>query len=129
MPGDVAQLAWLLALTWFLLYWVLGGMLFAMVSLTRLLRVKTAQFSCLFTIACAAAAYGATATGIMLTSPKAVRCIDLAMEAGEWTKAFGCGVKEIFFIGGGWFALLVLLSILLMVLSQRDMFPTRLGQH
>lgn len=129
MPQELAELTWVLVVVWFLLYWILGGMLFAVVSLSRLLKLKKAQFSCLFTLSSAAAAYGAAATGLMMTSPSASRCVDRALQSSQWSDIFSCGIKELFMAGGAWFALLLLLSILLMLLSQREVFPTKLEHH
>lgn len=122
-------MTWMLALAWFILYWILGGILFAVVALTRLLRIKKAQFSCLFTFASAAAAYGAATTGLMMAPPSVIRCWQGALVANDWGQFVGCGVREVFFSGGAWFALLVLLSIMFMLLSQRDLFPAKLEHH
>lgn len=129
MPQELAQLTWILVLAWFLIYWIAGGMMFAIVALTRLLKLKKAQFSCLFTFASLAAAYGAAATGLMMTTPAAARCVDSALQRQQWSEVFGCGMKEILLVGGAWFALLLLLSILFMLLSQREIFPTKLEHH
>ncbi len=124
MPADFAHLTWILALTWFILFWVVGGMLFAVVALTRFLKVKKAQFSCLFTLASVAAAYGAATTGMMTGEPRALRCIGGAAGAFDIGKAFvDCSLREIFLAGSAWFALLILVSILLMLLSQREAKP------
>ncbi|MBI1907848.1 hypothetical protein HYS28_00300 [Candidatus Uhrbacteria bacterium] len=124
MPAELAQLTWVLALVWFIVYWIGGGVVFAVVALTRFLRIKKAQFSCLFTLASAAAGYGAAATGLMMSEAKAVRCLGGSAGPVEIAKAiFGCSVRDIFFAGGAWFALLVLLSILFMLLSQREGKP------
>lgn len=121
MPGEIGQLSWLLALAWFIVFWVAGGVLFAVVALTRFLKIKKAQFSCLFSLASAAAAYGAAATGLMIGQPKVIRCLGGADQPFEIIKAvFGCGAREVFLSGGAWFALLILLSIFLMLLSQWD---------
>ncbi len=119
MPGEFTQLTWVLALTWFILYWLIGGVMFAIVALTRFLKIKKAQFSCLFTVASAAAAYGAAATGLIMSQGRAVMCLGGAKGPFNVAKAiFGCSARDIFLSGGIWFALLILLSILFMLLSQ-----------
>lgn len=124
IPGEIGQLSWLLALAWFIVYWVIGGAMFAVVALTRFLKIKKAQFSCLFSLASAAAAYGAATTGLMMGEPKVIRCLGGVDRPLEIVKAvFGCGAKEVFLAGGAWFALLILLNILLMLLSQREGKP------
>lgn len=129
MPGEIAQLTWVLALVWFILFWVIGGVLFAVVALTRFLRIKKAQFSCLFTLASGAAAYGAATTGLIMSEGKAVLCLGSAAGPINVAKAiFGCSARDIFLSAGIWFALLIMLSILFMLLSQREGKPLTPGR-
>lgn len=53
-----------LAVVWFFLYWIIGGVFFACVALLRLIRIRKVRFSCLFSLSAAlcafAAAWGST---------------------------------------------------------------------
>lgn len=112
---------WMLAFAWFIIFWVLGGAMFAVVALTRFLKIKKAMFSCLFTFASVVAAYGAAATGLLMGETKILVCLDgVDNFFGAVQAIFRCGAREIVLSGGAWFALLVLLSILLMLFSQRE---------
>ncbi len=125
MPTEIAQLTWVLALIWFIIFWVAGGVLFAVVALTRFLRIKKAQFSCLFTLASVAAAYGAATTGLMISEQKITQCLGSGAGPLEIGKAvFTCAFRDVFLSGGIWFALLILLAILFMLLSQRESKPS-----
>ncbi len=106
----------LLAGAWFVVFWILGGVLFAAVSTIHFLKLKKTRFSCLFSLASAAAAYGAAATGIVVGKEHIQDCLTVP--------AFlDCGAKEIFLSGGAWFIVLMLLSLLLMLLSRRESKP------
>lgn len=118
---DAMHMTLVLGVAWFVVYWLLGGALFAVVALTRFLKVKKAQFSCLFTLASAAAAYGAATTGLTMGEIKASVCLQGVERFFPAVQAvLGCAAQEIFFSGSAWFALLILLSVLLMLLSERS---------
>lgn len=121
VPTNEISTTLVISLLWFILYWIAGGVVFAVVAVTRLLRMKKAQFSCLFTIASAAAAYGATTTGLIVRRP--ARCAPL--DFPDWLswlpeRVLSCNLNQLLLAGGAWFALLLLVSILLMLMSQRD---------
>ena len=105
--SDVAISSFILFLgiIWFLLYWVLGGVFFAIVAIIRLGRVRKVRFSCLFTlfaIICAGAAsyFGVNSARVAILSCSA------AVGAGHAKliiAVIGCGFAGImgaFLLGG-----------------------------
>lgn len=117
----------LLAGAWFVVFWILGGVLFAAVATMHFLKLKKTRFSCLFSLASAAAAYGAAVTGIVVGKENIQDCLIVTSNYSFFRNiapAFlGCGAKEIFLSGAAWFVLLMLASLLLMLLSRRETKP------
>lgn len=100
---------WLFFSLWFVTYWILGGVFFAIVSATRFMNTRKALFSCLFTLGSIAAAYGAAFTGLVLAGlNRAARCPAPRKEV--WA-AFGdllsCNLSAILVAGGLFFAILL----------------------
>ena len=50
MDPQLISLVILLSIFWFLAYWVLGGVFFAVITILRLGKIRMVRFSCLFTI-------------------------------------------------------------------------------
>ncbi len=116
---ELVPFTWLLTLIWFLLYWIVGGVVFAVLTILRLGRVRKVQFSCLFSWLAGAAAIVTARAGMRSAARDVLFCLrDAHTRAEEITAVFGCGFVGIF----GWFlaGLVVVLGIgyLLLVLSQ-----------
>ena len=110
MESELGLFAWLIALIWFLVYWVLGGVFFPVMALLRLVTIRKVRFSCLFTILALGCASGAAWGGIRLADEAVSHClVDSETKAEAITAIFGCGFVGIFsaFLLG----LIVLVSI------------------
>ncbi len=99
--SELVPFTWLLTLIWFLLYWILGGVVFAVLTILRLGRVRKVQFSCLFSWLAAAVALIVARLGMRSASKDVLECLVGANSRAEQiTAIFGCGFVGIF----GWFA-------------------------
>jgi hypothetical protein len=124
MDPQLLSFLIVLSLVWFLAYWVLGGVFFAVVAIARLGRVRKVRFSCLFTLLSLllgiATAYG----GMRLAEDSVSQCMDDASSATELaTAVFGCGFAGVlgaFFMGA---VLLVIGGFLIMALSKSKVKP------
>src|SRR3990167_9163867 len=118
MNADLGTLTGLLATFWFLVYWVLGGVFFALVTLWRLGRVRKVRFSCLFSLWALACGIGASWYGVRYSERAITECLALAANKAESiTAIFGCGFVGIFgaFVLG--LAALVLGGLFLIAIS------------
>ncbi len=97
MNAEFTSFFIVLSILWFLVYWVLGGVFFALMTVMKLGRLRKVRFSCLFTLLSLAVGVGAAYTG-MRGSQDAVRdCLGQAATSAEKTVAvFGCGAVSIF---------------------------------
>jgi len=119
MNPDPQTLTTFLALAWFIIYWILGGVFFAVVAASRFIRLRKARFSCLFTIASAGLAYGAATTGMFLARPMLRACGAPKDEVGAATlRLFQCAPSAILTSGLFWFVLLVLVGSVAILLSR-----------
>lgn len=124
--GDTRYLI-LLAVLWFLFYWVFGGAFFALVSVFRIGRLKKARFSCLFTIFSAAVASGAAYWGMRWANESARACIDAAQSNFEgFVGFFGCSVVALglAFLSGA-VAVVILGGIAMWLSSIKILLPER----
>jgi len=97
MNADLGTFTWLLAAFWFLAYWILGGVFFALVTLWRLGRVRKVRFSCLFSLWALACGIGAAKYGLQYSEKVITVCATLATNKAEViTSIFGCGFVGIF---------------------------------
>ncbi|OGL66942.1 hypothetical protein A2856_00360 [Candidatus Uhrbacteria bacterium RIFCSPHIGHO2_01_FULL_63_20] len=89
-------LAILLAIIWSLLYWVGGGVLFALVSLLRLGRVRKVRFSCLFSLLAFACGAAAAYVGVFRSRETIDAClVDATTRAETLVALVGCGMGTI----------------------------------
>jgi hypothetical protein len=106
-------------LLWFVIYWLLAGVLFAIIGLVRFMRINTARFSCLFTLLSFATAYAAAWTGYVATARTNARClaeIDATYEAIPGL--FRCATTIMISNGILWFIVLLAAGIGLMFVSR-----------
>ncbi|TAK04073.1 hypothetical protein EPO34_02865 [Patescibacteria group bacterium] len=124
MDPEVRALVILLALIWSLLYWVGGGVMFALVSLLRLGRVRKVRFSCLFTLLAFACGIGASVYGVGRSGAALNACLVASQTKAESLAAlFGCGFSTIlvaFLIGA---AALVAGGFLILALASTSIRP------
>lgn len=113
-----------LAAFWFLLYWVLGGVFFAVVAILRLGRVRKVRFSCLFSLFSIIIALGASWFGLRMSNQGISDCLATAETAPELATAiFGCGFAGVlgaFLLGA---AALMIGGFILMAISKSKTKP------
>ena len=118
----------LLSLSWFILYWIFGGVVFSLIAAARSMHMKKARFSCLFTLGAVAAAFGAAYSGIILARPRGLRCPDALISRGTLQGAEHFSIQSILMcdfgavlVGGAMFFLLLLaIGTISLVLSRTE---------
>ncbi len=81
-----------LSIIWFLLYWILGGVFFAVMAILRLGRVRKVRFSCLFTIYALVCAIVSANAGIHFSTAAIVACTaNVTTKAQAIVAVVGCG--------------------------------------
>ena len=118
----------LLALSslWFIVYWILGGVVFSIIAATKSIHMKKARFSCLFTLGAVAAAFGAAYTGILMARPLGIRCPDIFIERGTLFGAerlsvqtlLMCDVNAALRAGGVFFVFLIIIGAVALLFSR-----------
>jgi hypothetical protein len=104
---------------WFVIYWLLAGVLFAVVGLVRFMRINTARFSCLFTLFSFATAYGAAWTGFAAITKTNGRCLANVDALYEVIPGlFRCSPAIVVSNGVLWFIVLLAVGIGLMFVSR-----------
>lgn len=85
-----------LSILWFFVYWVLGGVFFAVMAILRLGRVRKVRFSCLFTILAGICAVGSSYFGVHYAT-SAIRSCTMNATSGAQAKIaiIGCGFSGI----------------------------------
>jgi len=124
MDASLIAFALFLGLIWFLVYWILGGVFFALVAIMRLGRVRKVRFSCLFTLWSLACALGSAWFGIFTVEDVVGECVANSDTSTEMVSAvFGCGFVSVFgfFLIGA--ALLVLGGFAIMAVSKSKTKP------
>lgn len=96
MDFSFTSFAIFLSIVWFLVYWILGGVFFAVVALLRLGRVRKVRFSCLFTLWAAVIAVGVAFRGLEYSESEIAACLGKAVSKAETvTAVFGCGFSGV----------------------------------
>lgn len=106
---------YLLAFLWFLFYWLSGGVLFALITLIKLGRVRKVRFSVLFTGWSLICGIASAWIGLIVAGESVKTCLETAYNKAEQMMAlFGCGFAGVlgtFLFGaaavvlGGWIIL------------------------
>lgn len=106
-------------LLWFVLYWLVAGVLFAIVGLVRFMRINTARFSCLFTLMSFATAYAAAWTGYVAAARTNGRCLaEISAPYEAIPGLFRCATTITVSNGILWFIVLLAVGIGLMFISR-----------
>ncbi|MBT4857211.1 hypothetical protein HON52_03420 [Candidatus Uhrbacteria bacterium] len=108
-----------LSIILFFLYWLAGGVFFAIITLFRSSKVRKAQFSCLFTLASVAVAVTAVIFGTNLGGRAIGQC--LRESDGYFSSlaaVISCGVLPITFSALIGFAVLIILGAFLLFISR-----------
>jgi len=117
----MSEYAFLVAAVWFPMFWIFGGVFFAIVAMMRVSKIRRARFSCLYTLLTAAFAYGAGYSGLLLGEARVAVCLQEAHGIFDTLAAvFGCAIFEILATGAVWFLLLLITGFFAMYLSKAD---------
>lgn len=117
--ASAATLIFGFTLFWFVAYWIVGGVVFSVISVTRFLHVHKARFSCLFTLLSAAAAYGAAWMGVRAILVRRM-CVERVRGILDvFPLMFTCDVRHTFSSGLLWFLLLMAIGIAIMLILRR----------
>jgi hypothetical protein len=118
--SSLELLAWLLSAFWFLIYWILGGTIFALISLSRAAQLRAFQFSCffsLFTLLAALAAGWFGAVGVRAAAPKCLQGVNTVLETAR--VAVNCAPQPVTYAALIWAGVLFLIGGLVFTLSHR----------
>ncbi|NBX48881.1 hypothetical protein EBT25_02885 [bacterium] len=122
MEGELSSSVVMLALIifWFGAYWIGGGVIFSIISMTRFLHVHKARFSCFFTLLSMSAAYGAAWMGSQILAQSS-SCTERGETIGDaFQLIFLCGESGVFSSGILWFLLLMAVGLSMMLLFRRS---------
>jgi len=107
-----------LAVIWFFLYWIIGGIFFACVALLRLIRIRKARFSCLFSLSAALCALAAAWGSTVWLERAAVMCPKNSSRGAEAIgEIFACGFLQLAVSALAGLAVLILIGFGLLKLS------------
>lgn len=127
MGLDFALLTGLLALLWFLAYWVFGGVAMALFALFRSGRIRRVRFGCFFSLWSLLVGVGAAYGGVQFSQEAVTVCLTDAENRAEVISAiFGCGFVGIMGGFGLGFAAVMLGGLIIMALSTRQ--APRMGE-
>ncbi len=111
----------LIAAVWFPLYWLFGGVFFAVVTIARVVKLRRGRFSCLFTLLTIGFSYGAAYTGLAFSRERVDACLIEAVGFFDTIAAvFACGILEILAAGALWFSLLLVCGFAVLILSKAE---------
>ncbi len=124
MDFEPNSLTTFLFIFWFIVYWVLGGVFFAVLTILKLGRIKKVRFSCLFTILAGFCGYGAAYYGTRFGNEAIKVCLLEATNKAEVVMSlFGCGFSSVFgafLVGAG---ILTLGGMVFMAISKSKSKP------
>jgi len=106
-----------LVVIWFLLYWIIGGIFFACVALLRLIRLRKARFSCLFSLTAALCALFAAWGSTTWIEKTADDCSVFPIDQATITVLLSCGGVKLMISAIVGFVLLVVIGFGLLKLS------------
>lgn len=113
-----------LSILWFFVYWILGGVFFAVMAILRLGRVRKVRFSCLFSILAAVCAVGAAYIGVYTAKSSILSCtLSATSNVQKKVAIIGCGFSGImgsFLLGA---LVLTLIGFLIMAISKSKARP------
>ena len=109
----------LVAIIWFLFYWIVGGAFFAVVAVFRLGSFKKAQFSCLYTLVAAGLAAVSAYLGVRSGGEEALYCLNHVSQYDGFIAFFGCAIVPLMlsFIAGA--AVMLTIGFAIFLLSSR----------
>jgi hypothetical protein len=117
--SEIIGYIFIIALFWFILYWILGGVIFAVISIMSVAKIKRAQFSCLFTLLSMGAAFGAAYFGTSHAEDRIFACLAEEQDVfGQLASVIGCGILEQVVSGAFWFIVLIGIGIMAFIFSR-----------
>ncbi len=91
METGLTSFAIFLGILWFLVYWILGGVFFAIIAILKLGRVRKVRFSCLFSLLALVVGFSASWFGISYASDSIESCtLQAVTRAESIISIFGC---------------------------------------
>ncbi len=97
MDFSFSSFATYLSILWFLVYWILGGVFFAVIAILRLGRVRKARFSCLFSLWALLIGVGTAFKGLEYSDHAIRLCLNGVTTRAQVVSAiFGCGFAGVF---------------------------------
>ena len=113
-----------LSIFWFVVYWILGGVFFAVMAIFRLGRVRKVRFSCLFSLLALVCGIGAAQFGMKYATEAIEACqIQATGKAQQFVAMIGCGFTGImgsFLVGA---VVLTVIGFVIMELSKSKTRP------
>ncbi len=136
MVSAPLSLLVLLTLLWFVIFWIVGGVIFAIIGLVRFLRLNKNRFSCLFTLFSLVTAFFAARMGMTAAYATASR-VCLAREGRQdpgieklLPNIFQCSSQDLIAAAGFWFLILLVGGIFIMFISRTPERPRDIhGNH
>jgi hypothetical protein len=96
MDAQITSFFIILSILWFLMYWVLGGVFFAVITIIRLGRLRKLRFSCLFSLLALVVGVASAYFGILGSQDAVSDCLATSVTRAEKvTAVFGCGFASI----------------------------------
>lgn len=118
---DILGFKFVIALFWFILFWLFGGVFFSAISIVRVIKLRKARFSCLFTLLSAVCAYGAAHTGIWWARNQIRECIAQTHDVfGKMASVVACGIFQEAFAAAIWFGVLIFGGFMLLYLTRAE---------
>lgn len=109
----------IIAAFWFPIYWIFGGVAFATVTFLSVMKLRKVRFSCLFTIASLASAYGASYLGMRMGEAEINTCLASANSyLDKLSSIIGCGIFSLFVAGAIGFAVLLGAGFIILFISR-----------
>lgn len=116
---DIIGHIFIISLFWFVLYWVIGGVLFGAIAIIHVIKLRRARFSCLFTMTSALCAFAAAYTGTFYAQDAVYTCLEESEDFfGDLASVIACGVLQQMAAGIIWFLILFGIGLLLFILSR-----------
>lgn len=117
--SDILGYIFIIALFWFVLYWVLGGVIFASIAIINVVKLRRARFSTIFTLLSLLSAFCAAYSGAFYAREAVDECLASSADPfSDLAAIVGCGVLEQMAAGAIWFVILMGVGLVFFILSR-----------